>query len=74
VGLVKSFKMEKEKLIDIIENAKNKSNKDLMDAESFLFEEHEKTKQLIIDLTRHMDGIEELHSKVIKEIENRKVI
>jgi hypothetical protein len=66
--------MEKEKLIDIIENAKNKSNKDLMDAESFLFEEHEKTKQLIIDLTRHMDGIEELHSKVIKEIENRKVI
>lgn len=74
MGLVKSFKMEKEKLIDIIENAKNKSNKDLMDAESFLFEEHEKTKQLIIDLTRHMDGIEELHSKVIKEIENRKVI
>lgn len=66
--------MEKEKLIDIIENAKNKSNKDLMDAESFLFEEHEKTKELIIDLTRHMDGIEELHSKVIKEIENRKIL
>lgn len=66
--------MEKEKLLDIIENAKDKSNRDLMDAESFLFEEHEKTKSLIIELTRHMDGIEELHSKVLKEIENRKVI
>jgi len=71
---VKSFNMEKEKLIDIIENVKDKSNKDLMDAESFLFEEHEKTKELIIELTRHMDGIEGLHSKLLKEIENRKTI
>jgi hypothetical protein len=66
--------MEKEKLLNIIENAKDKSNKDLLDAEGFLFEEHEKTKELIIELTRHLDGIADLHSKVVEEIENRKVI
>jgi hypothetical protein len=66
--------MEKERLLDIIENVKDKSNKDLIDAEGFLFSEHEKTKELIIELTRHMDGVEELHSKIINEIENRKIV
>ena len=53
-------------------DVENKSNKDLLDAESFLFEEFETAKKLAIDLTRHMDSIEELHEKVIKEIAKRK--
>jgi hypothetical protein len=36
-----------------------------------LSEEFEKTKELIIDLTRHLDGVESLYNKVNKEIEKR---
>ena len=66
--------MEKEKLIEIVNDAENKSNKDLDNAEVFLFDEHEKAKALIIDLTRHMESIEEMHAKVTKEINKRKTI
>ena len=66
--------MEKEKIIEIINDISNKPNKDLFDAEVFLYDEHEKTKELIISLTRHMDSIESMHKKVVKEIEKRKVI
>ena len=36
-----------------------------------LYEEFESTKQLIIDLTRHLDGVESLYNKVNKEIKKR---
>jgi hypothetical protein len=65
--------MDKEKILNIVADIENKSNKDLLAAESFLFEEFETAKKLAIDLTRHMDTVEELHEKVIKEIEKRKV-
>lgn len=66
--------MEKEKLESILNDVKNKSNKDLFDAEEFLFSEFEKTKALIIDLTKHIDIIEEFHNKIMEEIEDRKKI
>ena len=50
--------MDKEKLLNIINDTQNKSNKDLLDAEMFLFEEFEKTKKLALGLTKHMDAIE----------------
>ena len=65
--------MDKEKILNIVTDIENKSNKDLLAAESFLFEEFETAKKLAIDLTRHMDNVEELHEKVIKEIAKRKV-
>jgi hypothetical protein len=65
--------MDKEKILNIVADIENKSNKDLLAAESFLFEEFETAKKLAIDLTRHMDTVEELHEKVIKEIAKRKV-
>ncbi len=37
--------MEIEKLKNIVENAKDKSNKDLFDAENFLFKQHEDCEQ-----------------------------
>lgn len=64
--------MEKVKLLEIVENAKDKSNKDLFEAEDFLYNEFEKTKSLVIELTRHMDAIEDLHVRITKEIQNRK--
>jgi hypothetical protein len=63
--------MESEKLIEIANDVENKSNKDLTIVAEELSEEFEKTKELIIDLTRHLDGVESLYNKVNKEIEKR---
>jgi hypothetical protein len=63
--------MESNKLIEISKDAENKSNNDLFNAEKELYEEFEKTKQLIIDLTRHLDSVESLYNKVNGEIEKR---
>jgi hypothetical protein len=63
--------MESEKLIEIANDVENKSNKDLAIVAEELSEEFEKTKELIIDLTRHLDGVESLYNKVNKEIEKR---
>ena len=63
--------MEKEKIIEIINDVENKSNKDLFITVDELYEEFEKTKQLIVDLTRHMESIEQSYNRVNKEIEKR---
>lgn len=63
--------MDKDKIIDIIGHVKDKSNKDLMDARTELMDEFEKTKKLIIDLTRHMEAIEENYNIVNNEIGKR---
>lgn len=66
--------MDGKKLIEVFENIKDKPNKDLLEAEEFLFTEHENIKKLVIQLTLRMDGIEELHDKIAKEIEKRKSV
>ena len=63
--------MESKKLIEIAEDVENKSNNDLLIVANELYEEFESTKQLIIDLTRHLDGVESLYNKVNKEIKKR---
>lgn len=63
--------MEKEKLIEIVENIEDKSNNDLLLAQKELHDEFNKTKELIIDLTRHLDAVEELYNKVNNEIGKR---
>jgi hypothetical protein len=64
--------MERERLESILSDLGNKPNKDLFEAEEFLFNEFEKTRILIVDLTKHIDVIEELHENVMVEIEKRK--
>ena len=66
--------MEKENLITIVDDVKNKSNKDLNLVSDELIAEFNKTKELIISLTRHLDTIEKLYNKVTDEIEKRKGI
>jgi len=63
--------MESKKLLEIAEDVENKSNNDLMTVANELYEEFESTKQLIVDLTRHLDGVESLYNKVNKEIKKR---
>ena len=69
--MVFHINMDKEKLIDIATDVKNKSNSDLFLAEKELFDEFEKTKTLIIDLTRHMESISDLYNNVNTEIGKR---
>lgn len=63
--------MNKEKIIEITQDVENKSNKDLFDVESELYEEFNKTRELILDLTNHLDSIETLYNKVNEELEKR---
>jgi hypothetical protein len=63
--------MEKEKIIEIVNDVENKSNKDLFITVNELYEEFEKTKQLIVDLTRHMESVEQSYNRVNNEIEKR---
>lgn len=63
--------MDKEKLLDIAKNVKDKSNKDLFIAVNELYDEFENTKHLIVELTRHLESVESLYNEVNDEIENR---
>ena len=63
--------MESEKLIEIATDVENKSNKDLHIVADELLEEFEKTKELIVDLTHHLEGVESLYNKINKELEKR---
>ena len=63
--------MDKEKIIEITQDVENKSNKDLFLVEEELYEEFNKNRELILDLTNHLDSIETLYSKVNRELEKR---
>lgn len=63
--------MDKDKIINIVENHKDKSNKDLLETRDILIKEYTKTKELIIDLTKHLDVIEDFYDIVNNEIKNR---
>ena len=63
--------MNNQKLIDVAKDYQNKSNKDLFDAVNLLYEEYEKTKELIIDLTKHLENVEILYNNVNDEVGKR---
>jgi hypothetical protein len=63
--------MDSNKLLEIANDVENKSNNDLLTVAAQLYEEFETTKDLIINLTKHLDGVESLYNKVNKEIEKR---
>jgi hypothetical protein len=63
--------MDKDKIIEIVQNVKDKSNKDLIESRNVLADEYEKTKTLIVDLTRHLEVVEEYYNTVNNEVGNR---
>ncbi len=63
--------MEKEKIIEVINNVEDKSNKDLFEVINILYQKQEKNKKLNFNLTKHLDGIEESYKKVEKEVNKR---
>ena len=63
--------MDIEKIKNVIENVNYKPNKELIECRNDLVAEFEKTKQLIIDLTHHLDAVEENYNIVNNEIGKR---
>lgn len=63
---------EREKVIEVLSDLKNKSNKDLIFAMDFLSNEFEQLKVSIVELTKHLDASEECYNRVLKEYESRK--
>lgn len=63
--------MEKEKIIEIVKNAADKPNKDLIESRDTLLIEFEKTKELIVTLTRHLETVEEYYNIINNEIGKR---
>lgn len=63
--------MDKNEVIKIANDVENRANKDLVDSRDFLIEEFKKTKEVIIDLTRHLESVEDLYNIINKELEKR---
>ena len=62
---------ELQKLTQIINDFKNKSNKDLMMAMDFLNSEFETTKEKIIILSTYLDKVEKSYNAILKEHNSR---
>lgn len=63
--------MKSEEVLEILKDYKNKSNKDLVSTLYFLSEDFEKTKDLIVKLTYHLDSTESSYNKILGEINKR---
>jgi hypothetical protein len=65
------IKMTDQEVLDVLKGYKNKSNKDLMGVMDFLQSDFEKTKDLILKLTYHLDETEKSYNKVYDEFKKR---
>jgi len=63
--------MDIENLNKIISDIKSSSNKDIMETMYFLSDDFEQTKQMIINLSLHLDNVENLYNKVWNEYTTR---
>jgi hypothetical protein len=63
--------MDKDKIIEIVENVKDKSNKDLIESRDILLIEFDKTKELIINLTKHLEAVQTYYETINAEIGKR---
>lgn len=63
--------MDSKKIIEIVKDVKSISNKDLTDARDILYKEFNNTKNVIIDLTKHLDIVEGYYLKINEEISER---
>jgi energy-converting hydrogenase A subunit M len=66
--------MDNEKVIEILKDYKNKSNNDLIQVLSFLNEDFENTKDLLIKLSKHLDSTEDSYNKILDELSKRKTL
>lgn len=69
--MITTNKISIEEFNEILADVKNRGNVDLEKAMDFLNEDFEETKEMILNLTKHLDNIEELYNKILKEHEVR---
>jgi len=70
-SLIMGKKEESIKVIQIIKECKNSSNKDLVYAMNFIKEDFETTKENLIKLTHHLDKLESSYNLLLKEYQER---
>ena len=63
--------MKSEDVLEILKDYKNKSNKELADVLDFLQEDFDKTKDLLVKLTYHLDTTENSYNKILEEYKKR---
>jgi hypothetical protein len=63
--------IESSRVLDIVGNYKDKSNKDLEIALEFINVEFEKTKDNLLKLTDHLDKLELTYNTLLKEYKSR---
>ena len=66
-------KEESEKVVKIINECKQSSNKDLIFAMDFIKEDFDKTKENLINLTYHLDKLENSYNLLLNEYTNRNI-
>jgi predicted RND superfamily exporter protein len=69
--MIKSSKIDVEKLNTIITEIKSSDNQELVQAMDFLTEDFEETKQMIVNLSIHLDNVENLYNKILVEYNSR---
>jgi hypothetical protein len=69
--MIKTNTLSIEEVNEIISDIKNRSNNDLTNVMDFLTEDFDETKQMVIDLTIHLDNIENLYNVILKEYKSR---
>lgn len=69
--MIKSDKVNYEEVQKIVADLKSSSNKELIAVMDFLGEDFEETKNMVIDLTIHLDNIENLYNTILKEYQQR---
>jgi hypothetical protein len=61
-------------ILEIAENVSKRSNKDLIEAATILSKEFEDTKTLMIQLSHHLDNVENSYYQISEEVKKRKGI
>jgi hypothetical protein len=65
------IKKDTEKALEIINDYKSKSNKDLKFVMDLISEDFELTKNTLVKLTEHLDKLETTYNVILKEYQNR---
>jgi hypothetical protein len=62
---------ERDKINNIVNNLNDSSNSEIVYALDYLNVDFEQTKDAIVRMTKHLDTVELVYNKLLKELENR---
>ena len=67
----KKIKVTSNEILEIINEHKTRSNKDLVLALEFIKKDFELTKESVIKMTKHLDNLEISYNTILKEYKKR---